>query len=92
MSIESSSKKDIKIDISNVESFFICHHCHKAFVTKNILFFEHSLNCENKEHVDSPITTRWYTNEELIEKYNDDHLIKNTIVINTTYKKRPYTR
>ena len=50
------------------ENFFICPHCHLAFMTENIKFFDHASICEDLDHSDSPITVRWYTKKELIVK------------------------
>lgn len=68
------------------ENFFICPHCHLAFMTENIKFFDHVSICEDLDHRDSPITVRWYTKKELIEKERKKIEAKSEILI------KPYVR
>ena len=50
------------------EIFHICWNCRKHFFLTNKVFFEHIIECKKSNHINSPITIRWYTKEELIEK------------------------
>ena len=70
------------------ESFRICFHCKKGYYIKDLDFFDHIKVCHELDHSNSPITTRWYTIEEL-EKLNLEKLnpIKKEKII-----KRPITR
>ena len=68
------------------ENFFICPHCHLAFFTENIKFFDHVSICEDLDHRDSPITVRWYTKKELIEKERKKIEAKSELLI------KPYVR
>lgn len=68
------------------ENFFICPHCHLAFMTENMYFFNHTSICEEMDHSNSPITVRWYTKKELIEKERKKMEAKREIVI------KPYIR
>ena len=89
MSSSRTDKKNLKLDISNTDNFFICQHCHKAFITKNVEFFDHVLNCESEDHTDSPIGITWYTKEQLYKK-NLKKVIEKEIF--STFEKRPETR
>jgi len=72
------------------KNFFICPHCHLAFMTENINFFDHVSICEELDHSDSPITVRWYTKKELIEKERKKIEANREIEIRTYV--RPVTR
>lgn len=72
------------------ENFFICPHCHLAFMTENMDFFNHISICEEMDHSDSPITIRWYTKKELIEKDRKKMEAKKEVEVNSYI--RPVTR
>ncbi|MAR51050.1 MAG: hypothetical protein CML42_07980 [Rhodobacteraceae bacterium] len=72
------------------ENFFICPHCHLAFMTENMDFFNHISICEEMDHSDSPITIRWYTKKELIEKERKKMEAKKEVEVNSYI--RPVTR
>jgi len=72
--------------MSKEENFFICPHCHLAFMTENIDFFNHTSLCKEMDRGNSPITVRWYTKKELIEKERKKTETKREILI------KPYIR
>ena len=49
-------------------SMNVCPYCKKIRGNTKIEFFNHMVKCETMDHRDSPITTTWYTVEEL-KKY-----------------------
>ena len=59
-------------------------------MTENIDFFNHTSLCEEMDHGDSPITVRWYTKKELIEKTHKKNKVEKEVEI-TSYI-RPVTR
>ena len=46
-------------------SMNVCPYCKKIKGNTKIDFFNHMIKCETMDHRDSPITTTWYTIEEL---------------------------
>jgi len=68
-------------------SMYVCPHCKKIKGEDNINFFNHMIKCETMDHRDSPITTTWYTKEEL---ENPKLKKKKSIEIKPSF--RPVTR
>ena len=46
-------------------SMNVCPYCKKIKGNTKLEFFDHMLICETMDHRNSPITTTWYTVEEL---------------------------
>ena len=70
------------INITDVAKKQIIQH-------QNIEFFNHILDCESEDHVDSPIGITWYTKEQLYKKNLKEVDEK---VVYASFKKRPETR
>ena len=48
-------------------SMNVCPHCRKMQSEDKKIFFNHIIKCETMDHSDSPITTTWHTEEELLK-------------------------
>ena len=46
-------------------SMNVCPYCKKIKGNTKLEFFDHMVICETMDHRNSPITTTWYTVEEL---------------------------
>lgn len=56
---------ELTSELEEEESFKICLKCRKGLYLSKLDFINHWKNCYGLSKKDSPITTRWYSIEEL---------------------------